>query len=189
MRRALLAVGVLACSPRPVCVVDDVSPSYAAEISRIYHDRVTVLSVRRPDGTLLERTGALVDDGRALVTWNDRKVTIDSADRIRLRIDYLEGDHPVVGRGVVHKGASGDLIGVGLAFGLIGALGLSGVMIGASQCPPAPIAGSWPSFGPSDHDFCTTGYALLGFVSVLALLASIPLVIRGAVPTNLTLSF
>ena len=182
--RALTFLALASCADRPLRVVD-VSPTKAAELSTTYHDRVMVLRVERPDGRWVERTGALIDDGHALVTARNRKVEIDRDDTVRLRIDYVEGDPNVVGRGVVHKGTLPEVTSTGVVIALLGALALAGSILGAStQCPPSD-----PTQRPNPSAMCGVAYAGLGFLSVGTLVAGAVLVIRGALPTNLTVSF
>jgi hypothetical protein len=176
----VLALCIVACTPRPLRIVD-VSPSEAAELSEIYHDRVMVLGVRRPDGSKVERTGALVDDGRALITRRNQKLAIDGDDMIHLRIDYVDGDRNVRGGGIVHKGTDSELVSSGAILAVLGALVLAGSIAGAStQCPPE---GEW------GRALCGAAFGWLGFASVATLLTGVGLAIRGASPTNFTLSF
>ena len=194
MRRIVFVTAcLLACAPRPLRVVD-VAPDDGARISRAYHDRVTVIHARQPNGELLEGPGALVDDGRAMVTWNDRKVALDSSTSIRLRIHYVEGDRDVMGRGVVHTGQSPELMSAGTVLAIIGALAFGVTLFGAStQCPPEPPppSGPWKSLaggGLSDHAACGLGYTALGILSVGTVLGGVAIVFRGAA-TSVTLSF
>ncbi len=188
MRAGALSLVMLAscASPRPLRVMD-VSPNQAGELSNRYHDRVTVLGVRHPDGTVLVAgTGALIDDGSALVTRRNVKMKIARDDVIHLRIEYMEGDQDVRGRGVVHKGPDPDLIGTGGALGVLGTIGLPIAIAGAAtQCAAGPPT----LLGPSNQAFCGTAYFTLGFFSTAMLIAGIALIIRGSMPTNLLLSF
>jgi hypothetical protein len=170
----VLCTAIIACTPQTTFVL---TPSEAAAVSRTYHDRVWVAAVRRGNEDMMRSvTGALVDDGLAIVTQDDRKLPVDVNGEVKLVIRYVEGD-PAHGRaGIVHRGVSDERIGAGVALIIFGVLASVASVVGFMQCAP-------------QYSFCTEGMALLIPASFALMGVGAGLTIRGIVPMNLMLKF
>ena len=171
-----------ACGPTQSVAV---SPNEAADLSATYHDRVWVRGIRHASGVYDPAQGALIDDGAAVITSLDHRIELRPDDRLLLTIRYREGDLALNNEGVVHREASIQKISGGIALALAGTFAFIGTIAGASaNCINRPEE----ILNGLSYSMCVLGWGTLAGAAATTLATGLAFTIRGAVPTNLTVT-